>query len=174
MAQGLYLGRVSSGTRKFTNGFDLAAYMRTVVKTQMKETWKTSLEYIGQTMIDELRETAGTYAPGPPGFKPWAPLANATIERKLRRLERGTGGGKDGDPFTVWWDSGQFAESLNMKVLPGVKQVKINSPEEYTAYMEFGTWHMPPRPLFEKVQKTKVTPKVLPVIETMMAEALDS
>lgn len=73
----------------------------------------------------------------------WKDLAPDTIERKRR-----SGGGKNGDPASVLWDDGTFHDSIEY-TLVGKKKVQIFSEADSAIYTEYGTAHMPPRPVFK-------------------------
>jgi len=72
----------------------------------------------------------------------WADLKPATIEWKTRKHL-----GKDNDPSSPLYGTGDFARSIEYKLI-GKNKVRIFSDDPTAQYHEFGTSTQPPRPVF--------------------------
>jgi HK97 gp10 family phage protein len=130
--------------RKMTEIGQMAAALDVVLKRQLPRMFRETLEDVGAHAEHRAKEDIiGRIRPlgqvGP--FQAWAPLAESTIESKASQHL-----GKDGDPRTMLYATGELHDSINYKVYSGKKEVVLGTDCPHAGFLEYGTGKMPPRP----------------------------
>jgi len=100
---------------------------------------------------------------------PWAPrkptyivTENKRTGKKKRKL----------DDHPLLQKSGLMKQGIDKKIV-GSNTVVIGTPQEYIKYHQFGTKHMPARPVFPIDAKGQLTPRMTRKIHKLVNEALE-
>jgi phage gpG-like protein len=94
------------------------------------------LTEIGAETAELIREMIGREQPQ------WLPLADSTVEQKAKK-----GWGRDGDPSSPLYATGEMAESVTYHVHSDTF-AQIGTDDPIAVFHEYGTSHIPPRPMF--------------------------
>jgi len=92
-------------------------------------------------------DSVGHYQPAISPFPEWAPLAPATIARKMRG-RRGRGWGLNGNPDSPLYRTGEFRKHIFYRINQRDLTATIGTTKDYIVNTELGTSRMPPRPVF--------------------------
>ena len=114
---------------------DLIADFRAAARSVPADTLATLVE-LGEAVEHQAKDMIGTHQPI------WAPLQPETVDKKRRK-----GWGRDGDPSSPLYATGEFQRSVKSEIT-GPFSVLIYSDDPAAQYHEYGTAHQPPRPVF--------------------------
>jgi hypothetical protein len=129
---------------KFKTPGEFAAHLREIRDRRLRLAYISILDMIGSEARDEARDRIiGRIRPlqqvGP--FNAWAPLQDSTVEQKARY-----GWGKNGNPESMLYATGELADSIGYRVERGRLRVIVGTNDPIGLYQERGTYRIPPRP----------------------------
>jgi phage gpG-like protein len=121
--------------KEFESLGEFAAFLEKAV-AQYEPVKKSALEVIGQNIEDSAKRKFGVYQLEDGPFDAWAPLAESTMEDRVRK------GFSPDDPL---FRTGELMDSIGHKVQGD--DVVIGSDSDIMIYQELGTETIPPRPV---------------------------
>jgi hypothetical protein len=121
---------------------DLAHHLAHQAIHDYKHGLEHGLHEIGEAVEEHARLKIGSYQPGIGPYPAWAPLTDATLERKTNE-----GFGKGGNPDTPLYASGEFEQDIGHTVDEHGLRVMVGTNKDYVIYSELGSAHEPPRPV---------------------------
>lgn len=153
-------------TRSFNGEHALGDFAKFLMKEAAgayKQALRPVLDEIGAAVKAEVQKEIGEYQSAIGQYPATAPLSPVTIEIKTR-----DGLGKNGNPDTPLWASGEFHDDVRFQSDVGSLSVEIGTDKEYIKFTELGTADMPPRPVFGPAA-LRVMPQFLPALAAASA-----
>jgi len=125
---------------------------------------QNALRAIGDEVKSEADQTFRNPSMRPSPWAPRKPTYTVTVNKKTGKKKRKL------DDHPLLQKSGLMKQGIDKKLV-GNDTVIIGTPQEYIKYHQFGTKHMPARPVFPVDQGGNLTPRCLRKITQHVNEA---
>lgn len=145
----------------------LAGFLSRQAVPSYKRQVERILNEVGSETVAQVHDMVGVYQSAMGQYPAWAPLAQATLDRKARY-----GLGKNGSADTPLYASGAFDNSVSYRIFKTKGVVVVGTHEDKMIVHEFGNARTPPRPVFGPAVH-QIIPRMLPKIRKNAAAGLN-